>query len=129
MKTARILSVALLLLIPSVGIPQSRTATGAANRSWQSFWRQFSTAVNKKDRAALRRMMSSDFYSGGGEATAAEWIRYMDEHKLWRQHQQSVALGTKPYKMEGNPGRVTRNDHLIFEFKGGRWRWWGIMGA
>lgn len=128
MKTARILPIVLLLLVPSVSFAQSRATNAAATRSWQSFWRQFSAAINKKDRAALRRMMPSDFFSGGGGQTASEWIKFMDRQNLWREHQMSVALGTKSYKMDRNPGRVTKNDHLIFEYKGGRWWWWGIMG-
>lgn len=129
MKKIFIIPVILFFLISLPTFAQSsRSVNAAASKSWPQFWRQFSTAINKKDRAALRRMMSNDFFDGGGGGTASDWIKFMDQSKLWGEHQRSVALGTKPYKLDKGPGRITKNSHLIFEFKGGRWWWWGIMG-
>ena len=62
MKTQRILAMVFLLLAASATLAQpSRATNEAANRSWQSFWRQITTAINKKDRVALRRMMANNF--------------------------------------------------------------------
>jgi hypothetical protein len=131
MKKARILSLALLLLIPSVAFTQtSRSTNATANRGWQQFWRQFSAAVNKKDHAALKALMSSenDFFSGGGGENRDEWIQMIDRRKAWRDMQKSVASGTVPLKDEKGPSRITKDRTLIFRLIGGRWRFVGVMG-
>lgn len=75
-------------------------------------------------------MMADDFYDGGGGGTAADYIKEMDEVNKWREHQKSVASGTKPYKLhKGSPARITKDNYLVFEFKNGRWWWWGIAGG
>ncbi len=69
MKKTRILSLLLCLLIPSLAFTQnSRIRNAAADRSWQQFYTTFRSAMNNRDRTALRRLMSSEaaFFSGGG---------------------------------------------------------------
>jgi hypothetical protein len=51
----------------------AKIATG--ERSWPTFWRQFTLAINKKDHAALLRVMPNDFSDGGGGLTPKEWLR------------------------------------------------------
>jgi hypothetical protein len=76
MKTQRILAMVFLLSAASATFSQpSGTTNTAANRSWQSFWRQITVAVNKKDHAALKKMMPNDFFDGGGGLTPSEWLR------------------------------------------------------
>lgn len=129
MKKTRLFSLMLLLLLPSLALAQS---SAAANASWPAFWKQFSAAVNKKDRVSLKRMMATPFDSGGGEDTPAKWVKLMDKENLWKQTQQSVATGTRPFdeysRDIGKPSRVTNRRHLIFVFSGGRWRWAALMG-
>jgi hypothetical protein len=127
MKTQRILAMVFLLLAASATFSQTSRATNAdAARSWTSFWRQFTAAVNKKDRVALKKMMADDFYEVGGGMTASDWLKDIN----WREHQKSAAAGTKPYKLhKGLPARITKDNYLIFEFKNERWWWWGISIA
>ena len=82
MKTHRILAMVFLLLAASATFAQTSRATNAdANRSWQSFWRQITVAINKKDHVALRKMMPNNFDDGGGGLTASEWLKFIDENE------------------------------------------------
>jgi hypothetical protein len=130
MKKARILFIMLFLLTSSMAFAQMANSTNAiANKSWQTYWRQFSVAVNKKDRVALKRLMSSEKdFDGIEPKTRDAWIRFVDESKLWGELQRSVGLGTVPYYEGKRPGRITKNRNLIFQFIGGRWRFVGVMG-
>jgi hypothetical protein len=117
----------LFMFVPSVIYAQS-----AAEKSWPSFWRQFSTAVNKKDKVALKRLMSSesDFFSGGGGESRDQWLQMLDQNKFWPLLQRSVRLGAKAYitPYEKRLSRITKDRHLIFKFINNRWRFVGVMG-
>jgi hypothetical protein len=56
------------LVCAAVLLPQQVSAQtkAAADRAWPSFFVAFRSAVRKKDRVALRKMMVSDFYFSGG---------------------------------------------------------------
>src|SRR6185436_14221988 len=111
MKTKLTLSIVLLLLVSSATFAQTSQAVPAiANRSWPSFWQQFTAAVNKKDRVALLRMMPSDFFDGGGGTTASEWLQYLDENDRngsWRDLKRSLAKGTVFNRKWSNKGTPT----------------------
>lgn len=136
MKTPFVLSVVLLLLVAFGTLAQTSAATtAAANRSWPSFWRQFSAAMNKKDRAALRKMMPKDFSDGGGGLTPDEWLQFIDENERkgsWRDLQKSVARGAvihRKWSSKGIPTRVTRDNRYYFEFlKDKKWYFAGVVG-
>jgi hypothetical protein len=133
MTKARLSFLVLCLFVSTVVPGQaSRPATGAANKSWQSFWTQFSRAMNKKDLVALRSMMSDNFTDNGGGATASDWVKGLNDAAIWRDHKASVASGTRPFKYEGRPTRITKDEdyhQLIFVFgKDGHWRWAAMMG-
>ncbi len=136
MKTAWILSLVLLLLAPYATFAQTSLATNkAANRSWPSFWRQLSAAINKKDRAALRKMMPDDFFDGGGGSTPSEWLQFIDQNERkgsWKDLQKSIARGTvvnKNWPSKGIPTRVTRDNGYYFEFrKDKKWYFAGVVG-
>jgi hypothetical protein len=100
------------------------------NKSWQTFWREFSAAVNNKDRVALKGLMSSekDFFSGGGGENRDQWIQMIDHQQAWRDLQKAVGAGTVPFKGEKRPSRITKDRTLIFSLIGGRWRFVGVMG-
>jgi hypothetical protein len=102
----------------------------AQGSNWQNFWRQFTAAVNKKDRVALKGLMSSerDFFSGGGGENRDQWIQMIDDRRAWRDLQKSVASGTVPLKSEKRTSRITKDRVLIFSLIGGRWRFVGVMG-
>lgn len=126
MKKLQILFLLLLLLLPVSTFAQRSTA----NKSWNAFWSKFSTAVNKRNKVALKSLMASekDFFSGGGGETRDEWIQMVEEQRWWGLLQKSVRLGVKADTYDGKPGRVTKDNHLVFAFIGGKWRFMGPMG-
>lgn len=96
---------------------------------------QFTTAINKKDRAALIKMMPKDFSDGGGGLTADEWLQFIDENErkgAWRDLQNSFARGTvvdKKWSKKGKQTRVTRDNAYYFEFrKDKKWYFAGVVG-
>ena len=123
MKHLRILIFTFFLLIPAF---QAQAQTPAADKSWNSFWTKFSSAVKQKNRAALKSLMASEkeFYPGGGGGTRDEYLDLVS----WRELQQSVRTGIKADRTYGKPGRTTRDNYLIFAFTGGRWRFMGPRG-
>ena len=136
MKTRRTLAMVFLLLAAPATFGQPSSAANAeANRSWQSFWRQVTAAVNKKDHAALRKMMPDNFSDDSGGLTGAEWLRFIDQNERrgsWRDLQKSFAKGTvvnKNWNNKGIPTRVTKDNKYYFEFrKDKRWYFAGVVG-
>ena len=137
MKSHYLLIVPLLLLV--VGAASAQTSANktnsAANRTWGSFWRQFTAAVNKKDRVALRKMMPDNFADDSGGLNATEWLRFIDENERkgsWRDLQRSFARGTvvnKEWDSKGVPTRITRDKLYYFEFrKDNKWYFAGVVG-
>jgi hypothetical protein len=113
--------------------PAARIAT--AEKTWASFWRQFTVAINKKDHPALLRMMPSDFFDGGGGLTPKQWLKFIDENEQngsWRNLQKSMAGGTKINRMwsaKGVPTKLTRDNAYYFEFrKDEKWYFAGVVG-
>jgi hypothetical protein len=135
-KTSHLLAALLLLCITSVTLSQTPAAGNATGeRSWPTFWRQFTMAINKKDRAALLRMMPNDFSDGGGGLTPKEWLQFIDENERkgsWRDLQRSVARGARlnrAWSSKGVPTKVTRDNGYYFEFrKDGKWYFAGVVG-
>jgi hypothetical protein len=135
-KTHHFLAALLLLCITCATLSQTPTARIATGeRSWPTFWRQFTMAINKKDRAALLRMMPNDFSDGGGGLTPKEWLQFIDENERngsWRDLQRSVARGTRinrNWSSKGVPTKVTRDNGYYFEFrKDGKWYFAGVVG-
>src|SRR5687767_12260593 len=116
-KRSRLPAVVLLLVVANATFSQSTAARIAtAERSWPAFWRQFTVAINKKDHAALLRVMPSDFFDGGGGFTAKEWLKLMDENERrgsWRDIRRSIGGGTKIHRAwsaKGTPTKVTRDN-------------------
>ena len=128
------LSLALLMTASAVH-PQKSQLNSAATQAWPTFWHQFSDAINRKDSAALLKMMPSDFSDGGGGMSAAQWLDYInanEQHGSWRDLQRSVARGTVISKEWSNKGvltRITKDKHYYFEFRKDK-KWWfaGVVG-
>ena len=136
MGKTRILFLLLFLLFPSLTFSQTaRSKSAAANASWQGFYSAFRAAVNKRNRAAMLRMMPDDFFDGGGGSTASEWLRFIDENAKngsWRDLQKSFAQGTvinRKWSSKGVPTRVTKDNKYYFEFRRDkRWYFAGVVG-
>jgi len=134
MKTLHIFAIAFLLLAaPAAMARPSRVKD--ANRSWPTFWRQITTAINKKDRIAVRKMMPNDFFDGGGGLTPDEWLKFIDENERagsWRNLRKSFAGGSivnREWSAKGVPTGVTRDNAYYFEFRKDRkWYFAGVVG-
>lgn len=118
---------AVSLVFPVITYSQK---SAAAEQSWNAFWTQFAAAVNRKNKASVKRLMASEreFFSGGGGETRDEWLTMIESQKWWGRLQKSVRLGTRSDNFGGKPGRVTKDNHLTFSFIGGRWRFMGLVG-
>jgi hypothetical protein len=136
MKTRRILAMVFLLLAASAIFSQTSGTTNAvANQSWQSFWRQITAAINKKDRLALRKLMASNFSDESGGLNGSEWLKLINENERkgsWRDLQKSFAKGTvvnKNWPSKGILTRVTKDNFYYFEFrKDKKWYFAGVVG-
>lgn len=137
MKSRSLLIIpALVLSVCAASAQTSSNKTASnANRAWASFWRQFTAAINKKDRAALKKMMAPNFADDSGGLRATEWLRFMDENERqgsWRDFQRSLARGTmvnKEWPSKGVPTRITKDKFYYFEFrKDGKWYFAGVAG-
>src|SRR4051812_16869260 len=118
------LAVLLLLGISSAMFSQSlEKRIAMAERSWPTFWRQFTIAINKKDHQGLLRVMPTDFSDGGGGLSPKEWLQFIDENERngsWRDLRRSMARGTKINRNWSNervPTKVTRDNGYYFEFR------------
>jgi hypothetical protein len=136
MKTQRILTIVFLLLASSAALGQSsRANTEAANRSWPSFWRQITAAINRKDSVALKKLMPKNFSDDSGGLNGSQWLKLINENERngsWRDLYKSFATGTivnRAWSAKGTLTRVTKDEHYYFEFrKDKRWYFAGVVG-
>ncbi len=108
-------------------LPVSALAqTADASRSWNAFWTKFSAAINAKNKSAVKSMMVAerDFDSAGGE-TRDQWLASV----RWAELKQSVRKGVKVRNYDGKPGRISKDNYLLFAYVGGRWRFMGVQVA
>ncbi|MFN0278941.1 MAG: hypothetical protein ACKVRN_10095 [Pyrinomonadaceae bacterium] len=138
------LFILVFLLIPSFADAQTpRSVTAAANKSWPTFFAQFRAAIVKRDRDALKPMISSEFDWTNGELGISpdDVLWNLDNDGKWRKGkpnmwallQKSLVIGHfKSAKYGSRPGRhnYVRNDSVcafVFEADG-RWRWQRFLG-
>jgi hypothetical protein len=117
-KPMKFASVALFIILawPSLVIGQpsnnssSRaTLNSAANRAWPAFFSRFRSAIHKRDRKALRQMLSPDLhYSSGHHPTnnLDEAFKYWDESDGWRGFDRILSQGTVPLGRWWNNGSL-----------------------
>ena len=142
MKLSGIILVSLLFVIPQAVCAQTNVS---AERAWKPFFVAFRAAVKKRDRDSLRRMMSPDFFSSGGNDAGAEAaFNFWDDPNVqrWEAFTKVLARGTVPMAGWWDAGskrkyisrvappaaNVRRNMELqnvdwyaVFEFRDGRW--------
>ncbi len=142
MKLSRLSIFLVLLLAPSaVGANEKLDA----QRAWKPFFESFRATVRKRDRAALRGMLSTDFFSSGGNSEGAEAaFQFWDDPQVrgWDAFNRVLAQGTVAKAAWWNAGgkskyigrvappaaNIRRNVkrgavhwYAIFEFRDGRW--------
>ncbi len=137
MKISRIYILVLLLFlfIPSFAVAQkSRSVNVEANKSWTKFFAEFSTAVKKRDRPALKAMISDSFDWTAERlgVTPDGVVKILDEEKVWKILQKSLAVRRFiPTKYDSRPARQTKTDYptcfFVFEADG-KWRWQAVLG-
>ena len=150
MKLSRnfLLFLLIFLLVPSFSSAQtSRSVTSAANKSWPTFFAKFRTAVIKRDRDALRPMISASFDWTAGELgmspdhilsnldTDGKWRKGKPD--MWKVLQRALLIsrfsgttyGDRPArsKFEGRNGLTDPYCMFVFE-SDGRWRWQSFLG-
>jgi hypothetical protein len=148
MKASRITVLLLILLAPHIVTAQK---DDAAERAWEPFFNSFRAAVKSRDRKALKKMMTRDFYfsAGGGDDdhdgdTRDEAFEFWDDKHVrgWEALDRILAQGTVPMASWWDGGRkrkfasrvappaanVRRNMkragvewYAVFEFRGGQW--------
>ena len=83
----------------------------AAERAWPAFFKSFRTAVAKRDRAALKGMMTPDFFFSGGGGddnhdgdTRDEAFKFLDDPQVhaWRAFDKALAKGAVPAEPNTN---------------------------
>lgn len=126
MKLSRI---SFLFLLVFLFVPYVSFAQSAANKSWPSFWQQFSSAVNRKSKVALKNLMApeKDFSSGGGIEDRNGWLRLVERERWWGKLQKAVRSGTS-LRNDGRT-RATNEGDLWFRFIRGRWFFIGPGGV
>ena len=142
MKRSRIILTSLVFLIPHAIFAQTKVS---AERAWKPFFAGFCAAVKQRDRNALRKMMSSDFFSSGGNDAGAEAaFQFWDDPNVrgWEAFTRVLARGTVPMAAWWDAGgkrkyisrvappaaNVRRNMkrqnvdwYAVFEFRNARW--------
>lgn len=146
MKHSRVIVLVLALLVPQ--IVNAQTSSRSA-RAWKPFFASVKAAVKKRDKAALMKLMSREFYylsSGGDENnnqdTRDEAFEYWATSQAgsWETMEKTLAAGAVQNTAmrepdNRNPSRVApplANDktaianrtfewYAVFEFKNNRW--------
>jgi len=102
---------------------------------WGAFWTDFTSAVNRRDRATLMTMMTSNFeWAGQGNIGPIQAISILDDEMVtWQNILKSVNGGVINCEFEdstcwnftGRKAKRTRTSkRLIFELgDDGQWRW------
>jgi hypothetical protein len=98
---------------------------------WATFWSEFRSAVQKRDRKALALLMTNPFEAvSAGLYTPAQWLKELDSSGGWKGMEISIKAGIKPNgSRKGLPSKISRNNYLIFALgKDGKWRWTAVGG-
>jgi hypothetical protein len=119
--------ISFLFLLVFLLVPIASYGQSAADKSWSAFWNRFSTAINTKNRSAIRSLARKGFGGECANVSVNEWIAGLDKQRLWNGAQEAARRGTIRYDLGRIPGRVTRDRYLIFGYNK-RWYFWCIMG-
>jgi hypothetical protein len=110
-------------------MPTDDDINSIGNEDWKSYLLYLIDGVNQKrlDAIYASSVADKDFYDGGGGGTIRD---FFSENEAWSEITKSLNSGFKLYDMgeQYQASRVSKDDHLIFVYKDGTWRWYGIMG-
>ncbi len=150
MKYSKVIVLILALLAPNVAMAQTASR---ANRAWKPFFASVRAAVKARDKDALMKMMSRDFYylsSGGDENdnqdTRDEAFEYWTASAgSWDSLEKVLAQGAVPNVAMREPGNrlpsrvapplannrraITNRSfdwYAVFEFRSNRWYFTGF---
>jgi hypothetical protein len=142
MKLSRALIFLVFIVAPTTPAANDKIA---AERAWKPFFTSFRAALKKRDRAGLRKMMSADFFSSGGNSEGADAaFQFWDDPQVrgWETFVEVLAHGTVPKAAWWDAGgkrkyigrvappaanirrsakRADGQWYAIFEFRDGRW--------
>lgn len=146
MKLSRVIILVLALLAPQICLAQT---AARAQRAWKPFFVAFRAAVKNRDKDALSKMMSRDFFylssggdENGNEDTRDEAFEYWQNANIgsWETLEKVLAQGTVTNTAMREPGnlrpsrvapplannrRAIQNRsfewYAVFEFREGRW--------
>lgn len=118
----------LIFLSANISFTQSLNSQKATNKSWNTFWTKFNTAVKTKNSKVIISLTSKKFFSPGGETIG----QLLNQSFMWKLLRDSVKTGTKPHTCRKLPCRITRNavieSSLLFVFENNRWSFIGQLG-
>ncbi|MGH9841380.1 MAG: hypothetical protein ACREEM_21715, partial [Blastocatellia bacterium] len=127
-----------ILMGAKTSAAQRRAATGQGE--WATFLSAFQNAVRKRDRFALRTLMSDSFeWAGDGKVSSADAINYIDQGIVsWQNILKSINGGVINCKYKDSScwnfsgrqaKRTTKPNWLVFELgSDSRWKWARLVG-
>lgn len=108
----------------------------AAEQSWPAFYAAFRDAVKRRDREALKRMMTADFYSSAGNDPGPDAaFAYWDTPGIngWAALTKVLAAGVAPLSpssqfSSGRPGRVAPPAaNVKSKLRSGAVKWYAVF--
>lgn len=127
-KKMLILGGLILMIVLSDVISAQQLQQNDANKSWNTFWAKFNTAVKTKNRKSVIALTSKKFFSPSGETIS----QLLNQRDMWQLLRNSIKTGTKPHTCRKLPCRITRNQivesSLLFVFENNRWSFIGQIG-
>ncbi len=103
--------------VTSASAAQRHGSGSASVDSWQPFWNAFRSAVSRRDKVALKRMMASQFdWALDGYISPEEALQNIGKivgwNKFWLSAKKAVA--TKPEKCSNTPSMNNHSGYCVY---------------
>ena len=115
------------------GDRQAPAANNNAAAKWPVFWKNFTGAINTRDKISIAKLSSPEFYDGGG-STIDQWLdaEVFTNEKNLAHFKATLGRPVKTFKgFDGSPYKATGKNKpgdLFFEYKKGQWLFGGMVG-